>query len=473
MNTPRTTHTSLIITLLAAAGAAFAAFYLAELGTSRFSDQHQSTDEDRQPAYWVAPMDPNYRRDQPGKSPMGMELVPVYTGNDPSNTAGPGAIWISPEVVNNLGVRTATAELRTLQPTIITVGYVQYDEDQLTHVHPRVEGWVEKLYVKTDGDRVEKGQPLYTLYSPELVNAQEELVFALNRNNPRLVSAAENRLQALQIDAAVISELRRNQQVRRSLTFYSPRSGVIDNLNIREGSFVRPGTTLVSVGTLDDVWVQAEIFESQAPLVKVGQPVTMTLDYLAGKRWLGEVDYVYPTLDPQTRTARVRLRFDNPQALLKPNMFAKVAIQTSADPDVLVIPKEAVIRLGDQDRVVLALGEGRFKSVAVALGRIDGAFAEIRSGLSVGERVVTSAQFLLDSESSKTSDFKRMNHASMKDTTMNHSTMNHSTMDHSTMDHSTMDHSTMDRSTMDHSTMDHSTMKNEQSKDHDMENGHD
>jgi Cu(I)/Ag(I) efflux system membrane fusion protein len=189
--------------------------------------------------------------------------------------------------------------------------------------------------------------------------------------------------------------------------------------------------------------VQAEIFESQAPLVKVGQPVTMTLDYLAGKQWLGEVDYVYPTLDPQTRTARVRLRFGNPQALLKPNMFAKVAIQTSANPDVLVIPKEAVIRLGDQDRVVLALGEGRFKSVAVALGRIDGAFAEIRGGLSVGERVVTSAHFLLDSESSKTSDFKRMNHASMKDKTMNHSTMNHS------------------------------TMKNEPSKGHEMENDND
>ena len=194
MNTPRTTRKSFIITLLAAASAALAAFYLAELGTSRFSDQHQSTGEERKPAYWVAPMDPNYRRDQPGKSPMGMELVPVYAGNDPSNTAGPGAIWISPDVVNNLGVRTTTAELRSLQPTIITVGYVQYDEDQLTHVHPRVEGWVEKLYVKADGDRVEKGQPLYALYSPELVNAQEELVFALNRNNPRLISAAENRL---------------------------------------------------------------------------------------------------------------------------------------------------------------------------------------------------------------------------------------------------------------------------------------
>ena len=463
MNTPRPNHRFFIVTSLTAAGIALATLYLAPLSTDDVSGKHGSTTKEKQPAYWVAPMDPNYRRDKPGKSPMGMDLVPVYNENGPQNSAGAGAIWISPEVVNNLGVRTATAALRSLQPTIITVGYVQYDEDQLTHVHPRVEGWVEKLYVKADGDRVEKGQPLYALYSPELVNAQEELVFALSRNNPRLITAAENRLQALQIDAAVIQELRRSQEVRRSLTFYSPRSGVIDNLNIREGSFVRPGTTLVSVGTLDDVWVQAEIFESQAPLVQIGQPVTMTLDYLAGKHWLGEVDYVYPTLDPQTRTARVRLRFSNPDALLKPNMFAKVAIQTPADANVLVIPKEAVIRLGDQNRVVLALGEGRFKSVTVALGRIDGEFAEIRSGLSVGERVVTSAQFLLDSESSKPSDFMRMQPASMNDAAIDRSTMNHGERNHREMSHADMNHSGMDGS----------AMKDKQSNHHEMENGND
>ena len=159
--------------------------------------------------------------------------------------------------------------------------------------------------------------------------------------------------------------------MKQTLTFYAPQSGVVDNLNIREGFFVKPGTTLMSVGTLDDVWVEAEVFERQAALVNVGLPVTMTLDYLPGKRWQGEVDYVYPALDPKTRTARVRLRFKNPDALLKPNMFAQVAIHANAENDALVIPKEAVIRTGDQDRVVLALGEGRFKSVEVELGRLD------------------------------------------------------------------------------------------------------
>ncbi|HAD10638.1 MAG TPA: efflux RND transporter periplasmic adaptor subunit [Porticoccaceae bacterium] len=369
---------------------------------------------EQKPLYWVAPMDPNYRRDQPGKSPMGMDLVPVYEDAD-EQTAG--VVWISPDVINNLGVRVMNTKFRVLQSEITTVGYVQYDEDQLVHIHPRVEGWVEKLYVKTAGDPVEKGQPLYELYAPQLVNAQQELVLALKRNNTQLVAAAEDRLKALQIDSSVIDRLKRDRRVSQTLTFYAPQSGVVDNLNIREGFFVNPGTTLMSVGALDTVWVEAEVFERQAALVKVGLPVTMTLDYLPGKQWLGEVDYVYPTLDPKTRTARVRLRFYNPDSLLKPNMFAQVVIHATASEQVLSVPREALIRTGRQDRVVLALGKGRFKSVAVKPGRMDNDYVEIIEGLEADERVVTSAQFLLDSESSKTSDFRRLNHNSnMSDT---------------------------------------------------------
>ena len=291
------------------------------------------------------------------------------------------------------------------------MGYVRYDQERLIHVHPRVQGWVEKLYVKAAGDPVKKGQPLYTLYSPQLVNAQEELALAVRRGDTRLITAAEQRLAALRVERSLIDELKRGQTIRQSLTFYAPQSGVVDKLNIREGFFVEPGTTLMSIGALDDVWVEAEVFERQAALVSASLPAVMTLDYLPGQRWQGTVDYVYPALDPQTRTARVRLRFANPDALLKPNMFATVAIQAKAEDDVLAIPKEAVIRTGARDRVVLALGEGRFKSVAVELGRLNAGYAAIQSGLKAGERVVISAQFLLDSESSKTSDFRRMDHA--------------------------------------------------------------
>ena len=166
---------------------------------------------------------------------------------------------ISPEVVNNLGVRTATVELGTLPSEITTVGYVQYDEDQLLHIHPRVDGWIEELFVKAAGNPVEKGQPLYTLYSPQLVNAQEELVIAVKRNNQSLIAAARERLFALQLSDVFVAELEKTLKVQQNITFYSPQSGVVDGLKIREAFFVQPGTTLMSIGKLDQVWVEAEV----------------------------------------------------------------------------------------------------------------------------------------------------------------------------------------------------------------------
>ena len=364
---------------------------------------------EKKPLYWVAPMDANYKRDKPGKSPMGMDLVPVYDDGGKGPDEGPGTIRISPDVVNNLGVRTAIVSYKSLHTEINTVGYVAYDEDKLVHIHPRVQGWIEKLYVKAIGDPVKKGQPLYEIYSPELVNAQEELLLALDRKNSRLISAAENRLSALQLPKSSIVKLKKTKKVQQTITFYSPQNGVVENLKIREGFFVKPGSTLMSIGDLSEVWVEAEVFERQAGQVKTGTPVSMTLDYLPGKTWQGKVDYIYPTLDAKTRTVKVRLRFKNEEGEFKPNMFAQIAIHTTGDEQALLIPKEALIRTGNQDRVVLALGEGSFKSVAVSVGRYDSESVEILEGVRDGEKVVSSAQFLLDSESSKSSDFKRMN----------------------------------------------------------------
>ena len=361
----------------------------------------------KKPLYWVAPMDAAYRRDGPGKSPMGMPLIPVYE----SDEADAGTVRISPEVINNLGVRIAAVEYRALPTWIRTVGYVQYDEDRRVHIHPRVEGWIEKLYVKASGDPVEAGQPLYELYSPQLVNAQEELLLALKHDNPRLVAAAEDRLRALQLSPDFIAQLRRDRKVSQTVTFHAPQTGVVDNLNIREGFFVMPGTTLMSVGVLEDVWVEAEVFERQASLVTVGLPVSMSLDYLPNREWQGRVDYVYPSLDEKNRTLRVRLRFANDDRLLKPNMFTQVVIQAGPVAQALVVPREAVVRTGNQDRVVLALGEGRFASRAVELGRVGERYIEILSGVKEKDEVVVSAQFLLDSESSKSADLQRMESA--------------------------------------------------------------
>merc|ERR1712137_1073052 len=241
-------------------------------------------------------MDPNYRRDEPGKSPMGMDLIPVYEESS-SGDAGPGTITIAPNVENNLGVRTASVQRRSLHVPIRTVGYVQYNEDTLIHIHPRVEGWVDTLHVKASGEYVKKGEPLYSLYSPELVNAQEELLLAMRRGSDDLISAARSRLDALQMPNEAIQSLISSKKVRQTITFSAPQTGFVDNLNIREGFFIKPGNTLLSIGALDEVWVDAEIFERQSAQVTVGLPVTMTLDFLPGKTWEGEVDYVYPTLE--------------------------------------------------------------------------------------------------------------------------------------------------------------------------------
>lgn len=403
---------ALAVGVSAALAAALATYFLTirSLDDDSGVTDSATSSGDQEPLYWVAPMDPNFKSDKPGKSPMGMDLIPVYADEAGEIDEGVGTIRISPDVVNNLGVRTEVVGPRVLNTEITTVGYVQYDEDRLLHVHPRVEGWIETLFVKAEGDPVEEGAPLYQLYSPPLVNAQEELLLAIERGNPTFIQAAEERLKALQIDGQVIEALKRSGNVQQQITFYAPMSGVVDNLNIREGFYVQPGTTLLSIGSLDQVWVEAEVFERQAALIELGLPVQMTLDYLPGRQWQGEVDYIYPSLDSQSRTLPVRLRFENTDGLLKPNMYAQVVIQTASETPVLSVPSDAVIRTGNQDRVVLALGEGYYKSVAVDLGQVTPDYTEILSGLNDGESVVTSAQFLIDSESSKTSDFKRLHH---------------------------------------------------------------
>ncbi|ACV27020.1 efflux RND transporter periplasmic adaptor subunit [Kangiella koreensis] len=382
-----------------------------------FGDSSDSTEQKsskKEPLYWVAPMDANYRRDKPGKSPMGMDLVPVYEKDSGSDS--PGTVSISPAVENNLAVRIAEVRKGYIEHEIDTVGYVQFDEDKLTHIHPRVEGWIEKLYVKAAGNPVKKGQPLYELYSPQLVNAQEEYLLALKRNHRDLINAAESRLRALKLSDAVIKELRTTRSVQQNVVFYSPTDGFIDELNIREGFFVKPGTTMMSVGALDQVWVEAEVYERQIDRVEAGLPVSMSLGNGSADIWEGNIDYVYPTLNAENRTGRVRIRFDNPDYQLKPNMFSNITIHASSSQQSIIIPREAVIRTEKQDRVVMALGEGKFKSIAVKLGAFGNDSVEVIEGLKAGERIVTSAQFLIDSESSKNSDFKRISQDSSVDT---------------------------------------------------------
>ncbi len=353
--------------------------------------------------YWVAPMDANYRRDKPGQSPMGMDLVPVYdeAGED-------GVVKISPVVQNNLGVRIDTVKKGILNREINTVGYISFDEEKLFHLHTRVEGWIEKLVVKATGDVVKKGQKLFELYSPALVSAQEEYLTALKSKNRILIKASKDRLTALGISKRHITQLDKTRKVRQRIDYFSKNSGFIENLNIREGMFIKPAMDVLTIGQIDTVWVIAEVFERQSGWVSEGQVVDMNVAAYPEKSWQGTVDYIYPILDAKTRTLRVRIRFDNKDGLLKPNMFSRLTIRSNFKTETLFVKREAVIRSGKMERIVKSLGDGKFLSVAIKTGSENSEYIEIIKGLEVNDKIVTSAQFLIDSESSLTASFERM-----------------------------------------------------------------
>jgi Cu(I)/Ag(I) efflux system membrane fusion protein len=359
--------------------------------------------------YWVAPMDPNYRRDKPGKSPMGMDLVAVYDdgGVEDNDEAGP-VVRISAAVENNLGVRTAVVKSGKLWRKIDTVGYVSFDESRVSHIHLRVDGWIENLAVDVEGERVKKGQRLFDLYSPKLVNAMEEYVQALKISNPRLLRASTEKLVALGVSRRQINKLKKDQHVPRTISIYAPQKGVVSMLMAREGMYVQPANSMMTLADLSTVWVLAEVFESQSEWVKLGQSVDVELAYIPGRTWKGSVDYIYPSLNANNRTLKVRLRFDNPDEILKPNMYANVSIYGGGKDNVLSVPREALIRTGKNQRLIIAKGAGRFAQRMVVAGMESGDWVEIKAGIKAGEKVVISAQFLLDSEASMKASLLRM-----------------------------------------------------------------
>ena len=359
---------------------------------------------EREILYWVAPMDPNFRRDKPGKSPMGMDLVPVYA-DEASSEAG---VRISPAMEQNLGVRTEVAQVRPLWRRIQATGYVGFDETLISHVNLRTQGWIVTLAVNAEGERVAAGDLLFELYSPELVNAQKEFLQAFQRGDKRLQGGAEEKLRALGMVRGDVEKLAATGKASERIQVLAPQDGVVFDLTAREGMYVQPNTTVLSLAGLSSVWLQAEVFESQAEWVAPGQAAEARLDYLPGQVFTGQVDYVYPVLDPKTRTLRVRLRFDNPEERLKPNMYAQVSIYGKLQPNALSIPREALIRAPGRDRVVVAVGEGRFDVHEVMTGMESGDWVEIIAGIQEGERVVTSAQFLIDSEASLAGSIRRL-----------------------------------------------------------------
>ena len=362
---------------------------------------------ERKALYWWDPMMPAYRSDKPGKSPMGMDMVPVYEGAAPSSEAA-GVVTVSPAVIQNLGVRTAIATRTSLTPVIETFGTVGYDESRISHVHTRAKGWVERLQARVEGQTVARGDLLFEFFSPELISAASEFTRELQRGGGEMAEIARRKLLALGLAERQIADLRQTRQVPERIQVFAPRSGVVAGLTLADGMFIEPDKTLLSITELDSVWVMAEVIESQAAFARAGMAAEVRLASEPGRMWSAVVDYIYPELRPETRTVRLRLRLSNPDRLLRPNMFAAVRLAATPRAGVLAIPAEALIRTGQGERVVLALGEGRFKPVPVKAGVIVGDRVEVLEGLQEGDRVVASAQFLLDSESSLMGGLERM-----------------------------------------------------------------
>ncbi|UTW59466.1 efflux RND transporter periplasmic adaptor subunit [Kordiimonas sp. SCSIO 12603] len=380
------------------------------IGRDMFGDTEQSgpsNSKEKEILYWVAPMDKNFRSDNPGKSPMGMDLIPVYEGEE-AGADDPNALKISAAVINNIGVRTEKIGLEDLAREVDTVGYITPNEDLSSHVHVRSAGWVEKLYRKAVGEWVQKDELIFELYSPELVNAQTEFVQAIKLKQSALKVAAKERLRALGMEEGQISQLEQTGKVKQLIEVRAPQDGVILALNIGEGMHVTPGKTVFSLSDLSSVWVKVDVFEGQSDWIKEGQDVQMILPFLPGENWQGAVDYVYPLVDPKSRTVQVRLAFENSAGRLKPNMYGEIRIEAEPLENVLTIPREALIRTGKNDRVIIAVEDNKFRPAEVLVGRESGDRLEIKAGLQSGETVVTSGQFLIDSEASINSSFLRL-----------------------------------------------------------------
>jgi Cu(I)/Ag(I) efflux system membrane fusion protein len=357
--------------------------------------------------YWHDPMVPAQRFDHPGKSPfMNMQLVPVLAGANDS-----GVVEISPQVRQNLGIRTAVVSRGTLDRPVEATATVGFDERDVVLVAARANGFVERLHARAMLDPVRKGEPLADLYVPDWVAAQEEYLAVKGLKSPGAADLLEGARQRMRL-AGMTEDLIRNfdkaGKVQSHFTVTAPIAGVISELSVREGSAVMSGAPLFRINGLTTVWVNVEVPESFGAQVRAGDTVTARVPALPASAFEGKVDSVLPHVDPVNRTLTARVALANPTAQLVPGMFVSVRFAAGIRPDVLLVPTEAVIETGTRRVVILAEGEGRFRPVNVEIGSEGGGQTEIRTGIAAGQTVVVSGQFLLDSEASLKSSHERL-----------------------------------------------------------------
>jgi RND family efflux transporter MFP subunit len=369
-------------------------------------------------------MHPAYRSDKPGIAPdCGMTLVPKYADDQAMAKMPVGTVTISPEKQVLAGVRTAIVERKPLVRDIRTTAQIVVDETKIAHVHVKVAGYIDQVYVDFVGQLVKKGQPLFTLYSPDLVSTQEECLIAkrgnatlgnapfqeISEGSQSLLQSAKERLKLWDISDEQIKELDETGKVSKDLTFYSPITGFVTDRKVFPQTSVTPDTELYTVSDLSTVWADADVYEYEVPFVHLGQRVTLTLSYYPGKTYTGNISYVYPTVDPQTRTVKVRIQLPNPGFVLKPQMFADAQLRVDYGTKILV-PEEAVLNSGTEQHVFVVHEGGVFEPRTVTIGPVVDGNAVILTGLKAGETIVVSGNFLIDSESGLKNAMSGMTH---------------------------------------------------------------
>ncbi len=376
--------------------------------------QQTSPSGERKVLFWYDPMHPAYRSDIPGIAPdCGMQLVPKYADAETNLAKMPaGTVMITLDKQQLIGVRTGKVAKQSLKRTIRTTAQLTADETKIAHVHVKVSGWIDKIYVDYVGQLVQKGQPLFTLYSPDLVATQQEYLIAkrgqatlgdspfkdVSAGSNSLLEASRDRLKLWDISEDQLKKLDETGEVVKNLTFYSPITGFVTDRKAFPQTAVTPETELYTVSDLSTIWANADVYEYEVPFVRVGQDGELELSYFAGQKWHGRISYIYPTVDPQTRTVKVRIELPNPDFELKPQMFANVQLSIDYGTK-LVVPSQAVLDSGTEQIVFVAHDAGMFEPRKVTVGPQVGDQTIVLSGLKQGEDIVVSGNFLIDSES--------------------------------------------------------------------------
>jgi len=405
---------SALVTLVVAGAAAFFLGWLHPTAPAGGPAQAVKRAEEgkKKVLYWRSSMDPSEVHDKPGKDRMGMDLVPVYEGEEAAGP--PGTVRIDPVTIQNIGVKTTTVQRKRLSREIRTVGRIAYNEKNMRQISLKIGGWVERQYVNFVGQEVGRGERLLEIYSPDLVSTQEEYLLALRyrdrlKKSPQtefaggaesLLKSSETRLRYWDVTDAQIRALRERGAITRTMVLHAPFRGIITERNVLEGGYAQPGQNLYGIVDLSTVWVYADIYEYEASWLRPGQEAEMTLSYAPGVTFRGKVRFIYPYLKNMTRTLQVRMEFPNSRDFkLKPDMWANVILRSAIAREGLAVPIQAVIRTGTHNIALVTLDGGRFEPRELRLGPQAGDEFQVLEGLREGERVVTSAQFLINSES--------------------------------------------------------------------------